>query len=81
MKIDQSTVTVVTKRVWLGFGREDLIELLKGKANLRPTPPDDVKIYVTVPGGGSYANERLDIGNDVDLEVSWEEVQETEKES
>lgn len=48
--------------------REDFDNLMQ-----RGEIPSHARLYITIPSGGDYSGEELDLFGDVPLEVTWEE--------
>jgi len=75
----QTTKIVTTTSVRRELDREALLELLFPghlSESLEAGRFGPIRIFIDVPGGGDYSNERLDVGTDVPLVVEFQLIKE-----
>ena len=61
-------ITTVTKYHFSYTGK-DLIEALDLPKDVR------INVFVSIPGGGDYCNEDLEIDNDCTVNFTWERIE------
>lgn len=73
MKIIESNIVVtqITKQIKLD--RQILLELIAPYTDCGDIP-QNAEIYIMVPGGGDWSNQKLDVNINDPIVISWQEV-------
>lgn len=68
MKIKTNKKVKTTETTHITLDRQDIIELLEKEGIDIPIGAD---IFITVPGGGDYSNQKLGVDFDTPLEIKF----------
>lgn len=65
------TTVKTTSQHEIRVSRHQLVQMLQRDG--LDVVPDDAAVTVRVPGGGDYSNTDLDIDQDTDIKITWQE--------